>query len=351
MGRMKSASWTTVEYDILWTCLTTIFACIWVSTMVVALIAPEIIVGFKFAARQWLAARRFSKHEVSLAHGFFYSMGGFVDAEGYVILDDEEQLTPAILSAIKAVPTAEIQDKSKRDGLAKLLAVTQILRIVAQSLARWNQHLAITSLEIATVAYAFVAVLMWFFWMNKPLDTHIVIQLEVGDKTSIGNHDSADSDGQRDSFVETDTTPSWGTGNRFTGMLVGNYDDYNTHKRANIPVFFSLADTGAKGIAIIIECSVAIAFGAIHCIAWNTMFPSTAEKWMWRASAVAVTGVPVMLPVPGALLVLFPDLQDRFNLWIGSAVASSFALYIIARLFLLPAVFIDISWVKYIPHL
>jgi hypothetical protein len=67
-------------FDIVWGCLATIFACTWVSVhpnvppprqswlallwrrlemMLIAVLAPELIVAF--AARQFLAARRFSK--------------------------------------------------------------------------------------------------------------------------------------------------------------------------------------------------------------------------------------------------------------------------------------------------
>ncbi|KAK7002313.1 hypothetical protein R3P38DRAFT_3215468 [Favolaschia claudopus] len=413
-------------YDIVWTCLTTIFACIWVSvhpnmppqpkdnlppqnesvlslgswrqywfvciwdgtsgirrrlkTMLVALIAPEIIVAF--AVRQWSTARNFSKeHGVSLTHGFFYSMGGFVDAKGHPIVD-EQQLTPSILAAIRAIPQADIEDKSKSDGLAKFLAITQILRIVAQSLARWNQHLAITSLEIATVAYAVVTASMWFFWINKPLDTHTVIQ--IIDKPSLSQPSlqshkktSETTRMQPGSLIRTNTAHSWAAYEKFAGMTFGDYDHYDIHTSTDVSAFFSppLSDT-VTGIGLIIECAVALVFGVIHCIAWNTKFPSTAEKWMWRASAVIVTGLPVawLVTIARIVIVLEGDDDDTpegendtpsnllFTALAYLAFFSSILLYVMARVFLLvlpfaalrslePAVFIDISWVKYIPHL
>ncbi|KAK7002312.1 hypothetical protein R3P38DRAFT_1731329 [Favolaschia claudopus] len=392
-------------YDILWSSLATIFACIWVSVhpnippqleeiplpqnialfsasgcryqfrrawnrvveirprlklMITALIAPEIMVGF--AARQWFSARTFSRrYEVSLTHGFFYSMGGFVNAEGYIM--DEYQISAVrVLAAIKAVPQAEIEDKSKSDVLAKLLAVTQILRIVAQSLARWDQHLAITSLELTTVAYAVVTTFMWFFWMNKPLDTHTVIQILPKPSE---NQCSCQWEG--DLQTSTNHTIHRLTGSqRFQGMLTGQYD--GRHKFRNVPAYFStpFPSFNDAHIAYVIECGVAIVFGAIHCIAWNSTFPSMAEKWMWRSSAVVVTGVPVGYLVwtecwnnhiapPDSC----PDWLHAIAMCLQTVVVY---LYIIARLFLLvlpftalrslePAVFIDVSWAKYIPHL
>ncbi|KAF8217343.1 hypothetical protein K438DRAFT_2082925, partial [Mycena galopus ATCC 62051] len=90
-------------FDIVWGCLTTIFACTWVSVhpnvpppdqswlalfwrrlkmMVIGIIAPEIMAGF--AVRQFLNARMLSKtthklhieYRFSKTHGLFICMGG-----------------------------------------------------------------------------------------------------------------------------------------------------------------------------------------------------------------------------------------------------------------------------------
>ncbi|KAK6974506.1 hypothetical protein R3P38DRAFT_3239357 [Favolaschia claudopus] len=394
-------------YDIVWACLTTIFACIWVSVhpnmppqpakiphargvrsspswcrqvwertpglrrrlkmMLAALIAPEILVGL--AARQWFAARKFCMiatekgHEVSLIHGFFYTMGGFVDAEDHPIVDIEE-IPDSVLVAIEAIPEAAIQDKSKRDGLAKLLAITQILRVVAQSLARWNQHLAITSLELATVAYAVVTTFMWFFWLKKPIDTHTTIQI-----VSVKNDDSVQRFTPEMEWSQAQARArARDPVDRFIGMLLGYYDNFDASKFKTVPSFFSPSSSKFPSreskIAFRIECTVAVGFGGIHCIAWNTKFPSVAEKWIWRSSVVAVTGVPVAWLVAmeagfGYYKNAFLD-GLRIALWCLAFLAVP--LYVIARLFLLvlpftalrsiePAVFIDIDWGKYIPHL
>ncbi|KAK6974507.1 hypothetical protein R3P38DRAFT_3335754 [Favolaschia claudopus] len=370
-------------YDIVWPCLTTVFACIWVAVhpnmpprpkeiafpqnagrfsvswcryqfrrvwdghpglrrklvlMLIALIAPEIMVGF--AARQWCLASRFSKkHGVSLTHGFFFFMGGFVDADGYVIVD-EKQLTESVLTAIKAVSEAQIQDKSKRDGLAKLLAITQILRVVAQSLARFNQDLAITSLEVATVAYAVVTTFTWVFWMDKPLDTDT--PLRIGDATRLPLSDRQHK--------------------RIGGHWQGIYGDEST----DVPAFFARCPSHIiKNVIVPIECAVAIAFGAIHCIAWSATFPSTAQKWMWCSSALIVTAAPVPWLVE-AIPLSQSELRSQWESLLVGAIgclkAGGIPLYVIARLFLLvlpfvalrslePAVFIDINWAQYIPHL
>ncbi|KAJ7919460.1 hypothetical protein B0H13DRAFT_2320442 [Mycena leptocephala] len=139
-------------------CLATVFACTWVSVhpnvpppnqgqlaltwrrfwlMVVAVIAPEIMVGF--AARQFLDARWFSKkYGVSRTHGFFFTMGGFVLRSGHhpIVMEDQLSKHPEYVTAIKNIKAGDIEDKSKGDTLSKGLALLQGLWFMAQCLAR-----------------------------------------------------------------------------------------------------------------------------------------------------------------------------------------------------------------------
>ncbi|KAJ7117540.1 hypothetical protein C8R44DRAFT_559740, partial [Mycena epipterygia] len=193
-------------FDIIWGCLTTIFACTWVSVhpnvpppnqgqlsllwrrlrvMLIAILAPEIMVGF--AARQFMAARRFSRawysfhveFDVSLTHGFFICMDGFVSRIGHHPIVTKKQLTNGDYAfAIRQVEAEDISDKSKGDTLCKGVALLQGLWFVTQCLARISQHLPVTQLEVATLAFALINVFIWSLWWAKPLDVerHIVVE-------------------------------------------------------------------------------------------------------------------------------------------------------------------------------
>ncbi|KAJ6552224.1 hypothetical protein DFH09DRAFT_925333, partial [Mycena vulgaris] len=188
-------------FDIVLGCLTTIIACTWVSVhpnvpspgqswlallwrrlrlMLVAIIAPELIVGF--AARQFFVARRFSKeYGVPISHGFFFSMGGFVSQAGYPIATKQQLAHPPPLgsdyiSAIRKIKTEEIMDKSKGDTLSKGVALVQGLWFTTQCLARVSQHLPITSLEVTTLAFAVVNIFTRLLWWGKPLGVQQPIQ-------------------------------------------------------------------------------------------------------------------------------------------------------------------------------
>ncbi|KAJ7127658.1 hypothetical protein C8R44DRAFT_616196, partial [Mycena epipterygia] len=177
--------------DIIWGCLSTIFACTWVSVhpnvpppnqgrlvlfwrklkmMLIAIIAPEIMVCF--AARQLIAARKFSKEfNVSMTHGFFISMGGFVSRVGHHPIVTKKQLkNPDYGLDIQRVEVDAIMNGSKGDALSKGIALSQGLWFITQCLARLHQHLPVTQLEVATGAFAIVNVFIWSLWWAKPLD-------------------------------------------------------------------------------------------------------------------------------------------------------------------------------------
>ncbi|KAJ7364190.1 hypothetical protein DFH08DRAFT_910459 [Mycena albidolilacea] len=183
-------------FDIVWGCLATIFACTWVSVhpnvppprrswlallwrrlkmMLIAVLAPELIVAF--AARQfvnrWTHSVR-EEYKISKTHGFFLSMGGFVDSSGCPVATrkqlDDPLVGPEFVAAIQSIDAGDIMDRSKGDALSKGLALAQGLWFCMQYFARIHQHLAVTQLEVATLAFAVVNVFIWALWWGKPLD-------------------------------------------------------------------------------------------------------------------------------------------------------------------------------------
>ena len=202
-------------WDILWSCLTTIFACSWVSIhpnipapdesswriflrrlelMFWAVIAPEMIITW--ALRQWLGAQRLEKlykggqnciqfyrqilnYKIltlidrgwTKTHGHFIQMGGFMLFEGEI---PKSVLTPKRFSELLAAgkiefPTVtveeiDIEDRSKADAFSKTIAFIQTLWFVAQCITRGAQHLDLTLVELLTLSLAVLNGLMYFLW-------------------------------------------------------------------------------------------------------------------------------------------------------------------------------------------
>lgn len=94
------------------------------------------------------------------------------------VIEDYYQLVSSIVDWKFKLPTAaEIQDRSKGDGLSKALVVGQTAWFVTQCLARWVAGLAITEMELVTLAFAALNGIIYFLWWNKPLDVRYAVQV------------------------------------------------------------------------------------------------------------------------------------------------------------------------------
>ncbi|KAJ7137202.1 hypothetical protein C8R44DRAFT_848511 [Mycena epipterygia] len=347
-------------FSIVWGCVTTIFACTWVSVhpnvpppnqgrlrlfwcrlkmMLIAIIVPELMVGF--AARQLWAARRFSKEfaekgfPITLTHGFFMSMGGFVSGNGHPIVTIKQLTENAeYMSAIHDVEAEDISDKSKGDAFTKGIALLQGLWFGTQCLARAHQHLPITQLEVATLAFAVVNIFIWSLWWAKPLGVERPILVGPLDYQAFPSGPATDE--------AEPTILVLALGDKFFGVLTGRYSPYLPISSTSVPTFWSMNDDEATHaesyIPFYIECLVGTIFGAIHCAAWNAEFPSTIERWMWRSCSLMVATIPVALGFVTALYhattpesAIGDTLDKIFTiiLWV------SILFYPIARLFLI----------------
>ena len=116
-------------------------------------------------------------------------MGGFVlvDPEKEGSAPNEQQRRVLTLDYFKAHPdidiilpkikAAEIEDRSKGDALSKIIAILQTTWFIVQCIARHRQRLALTELELVTVALASLNAMTFAVWWAKPLGVHEPIQI------------------------------------------------------------------------------------------------------------------------------------------------------------------------------
>ncbi|KAF7327373.1 hypothetical protein MKEN_00314900 [Mycena kentingensis (nom. inval.)] len=392
-----------LPFDIIWGCLTTIFACTWVSVhpnvpprraprpadgassreriwwsvygylssfwhrfklMLVAVIAPELMFGF--AGRQFLAARMFSKElDVSLTHGFFMSMGGFTDQRGHPLVRLVQIYRPGNLDAIRSVSEETIADKSKGDAFSKGVAFCQTWWFVTQCIARTAQRLPLTGLEVATLAFAVVNASLWLLWWHKPLD--------VQEPIAVG----PPLDGPLAINLAHWQPPMRDWRTRLLVLLGASYDteEYDPDVEKAVPTFWyaSQSDELPDGSIKVMAGGflVGSVFGAIHCAAWAAYFPSLAEQALWRSTSVLVATLPLLIMgimFAGSAL---SDIEHTRRLdgkleAVKAAgmfiVLAASAVYFVARMALLAVtfttlrelprgVFVDVDWSRYIPHL
>ena len=318
---------------------------------------------------------------MSRTHGFFIIMGGFHlferssekkgDAQ-MVSQEDDGPLYPLLARDLArddiysfTMPTeAEIKDRGKSDWLAKSLVLLQTSWFVMQCIARAVKHLPVTHLEIVTLAYAAMNFVIYVFWWNKPLNVNLPVRVF---------RKSEQSATQPRPRVGREPIPKELTWEQIAegldmilGFIIGGQDeDVNLSHEDRVPRFWANSSDREFAIADAIVLGVGVCFGAIHCIAWVFSFPTHTELLIWRISSVAITAVPIYLPM---MLFLGGFLRGVMDFGISGGAVSYFGalsggiLYIIARGVTLvlaftslrdlpPGAYEIVHWTTFIPHI
>ncbi|KAJ5737020.1 uncharacterized protein N7483_002145 [Penicillium malachiteum] len=109
--------------------------------------------------------------------GFFLESPG---SESFPI--DAEQLFRLVKGGYIAYPdldVADIQDKSKSDSLARMIAIGQAAWFFVNCIIRTAQHLFLTTLELTTLSSILIFFVTSFCWHNKPKDISRAIILST----------------------------------------------------------------------------------------------------------------------------------------------------------------------------
>ncbi|KAG1814712.1 uncharacterized protein BJ212DRAFT_1432092 [Suillus subaureus] len=344
--------------------------------MLTAFLAPEFVVGW--AAWQFLNARRVAKafnDELRVqpaqpycyrraiwqklvvmllggsrslsdgwteTHGFFAWMGGFmlyVDGGPRGILTPDELLQFVRDGCVEmpAITEADIKDRSKGDMLSKWVAILQLVWFVIQLIARYIQNLPVTLLEIDTLGVAALTCISYGFWLNKPKDVRLPYIVHWKDPTAPPLPDSLDSDKEHGTLSILRLLFNYGT--ELTGGLTPDK------------------------ITIIIGCISGMAFGVIHCLGWNFLFPRHAEQILWRVASIGIpftfSGIqlPMLLNVLDGWISFRPPFS-RVNTPISGYIAvyyiparvSIIVLMMLSLRSLPPGTYDTVAWSKFIPH-
>ncbi|PPQ84887.1 hypothetical protein CVT25_004617 [Psilocybe cyanescens] len=150
------------------------------------LITPELVIWW--AARQYLAASDIAKHHKAKGwtktHAFFLAMGGFSLYEDGVLVrtleaHEMEKLEEDGKMEWPTITEAEIKDKSKGDFFSKGVVVMQITWFITQFIARGSKRMVLTELEVVTLAFAALTMVIYGLWWNKPLDVQVSVPVHL----------------------------------------------------------------------------------------------------------------------------------------------------------------------------
>ena len=167
------------------------------------LFAPEMVVytawsQYKSASLLTKAMNEFfeevhqpRKHEWTTTHSFYACMGGFVIDTANPLMEPYTRDSPRLSLGCRGVlfvaknggyipdiSKDAIFDRSKADNVGKCLVCLQAGWAIVQCVSRLIGHLPLTLLEINTLGHVVCALLMYLFWLQKPLDVNEPTVLE-----------------------------------------------------------------------------------------------------------------------------------------------------------------------------
>ena len=151
------------------------------------LLVPEMVIYW--AWRQHNAVSNFTKkHQENTGwtrvHAFFLIMGGFTLHKGgkpvrILEANELEELSEAGKIEWPTITEEEIADRSKGDYLYKAIVLFQTTWFIIQCITRGAYGLAVTELEVVTLAFATLNGIIYYFWWDKPLDVRCSIAVRL----------------------------------------------------------------------------------------------------------------------------------------------------------------------------
>src|SRR5258708_7414077 len=111
--------------------------------------------------------------------------------ERYTKTEERERLD----RKLRKISEEDIKDRSKGDILSKLIAILQTTWFILQCIARGQQRLTLTELELVTLALASLNAVTYVFWWHKPLGVQVPIRIYFG-TGAIENVDVEDADAE-----------------------------------------------------------------------------------------------------------------------------------------------------------
>lgn len=126
-----------------------------------------------------------------MAHGHLLGMGGITTVDPGFEKDDSDDPHGEVLSfdryerlsvqdttfEMPKITAADINDRSKGDFLSKSIAILQTTWFILQCITRARHQLALTELELVTLALASLNAITYAFWWHKPLGVQEPIRI------------------------------------------------------------------------------------------------------------------------------------------------------------------------------
>lgn len=304
--------------DIIWSCVLTISLCTWsvlclnvppkgepyyqtlrrkVTWALGGVFGPE--VTFQLALGQWTSAccsvreiQSLGHKDWTMAHAFLADMGGIMlhtkDFPPFPV--NAVQLHFLLARELVPYPQIErqtISDKNKAEPLVRVITLVQICWFITNCVARTVQQLAITTLELTTLAMILCSLGTLFCWLHKPMDVEVPIRLRAD--ITMAEILVRAGDGPKERYDENPLDflnrerrwlwhDYWKRGVmviRQTGLIfVPRKRPLDHIVNDNFP------EPSSRAMPILLF--IHMAYAGIHMGGWNFHFPTSTERLLWR---------------------------------------------------------------------
>ncbi|OTB07571.1 hypothetical protein M426DRAFT_240654 [Hypoxylon sp. CI-4A] len=222
----------------------------------------------------------------TLTHCFFANMGGIVYQQdsGSFPLTALQIAQGPLIHQNPRISQEKIEDSSKQDWFAKIVAALQFLQLVLSLIVRTCKGLAFSQLETITLGLAVCGAVIYLLYLYKPQNVNTPYEWAEPKQLSKSNTNS---------HVPIQSQKFQITFDSFWDILVNKSvgkDTINRIPNDNIPI----SRGGVAHPAIFLLAASSGLFGALHAIAWRFEFPTEVEQILWQTATVVAATSPVL---------------------------------------------------------
>ena len=202
----------------------------------------------------------------------------------------------------------EIGDKNKGDALVKSIALVEIIWLVLGLVARRIRGHPSTQLEIMTLAFSACSVITYCLLIHKPKDVTVPVTIrakrypKTSEVLTLANFGPT-------LWFDVILFEKWTTGR--TKFWIPNTACHYVEYKSNWPRI-RWSRYGAIWMGSAVGTSI---LGGLHALAWESTFPTMAEKVAWRFASILTMAIPWMYLVLGnfilGILIFFVKRTDR----------------------------------------
>ncbi len=292
-----------------------------------------------------------------MEQAYFAVIGGFAVKSKSFWHTEHLTFTPSgilELARVGLLPTMSpesVQDKSKADGLAKMLVILQAGWFLVVSIARTVRGLPLTLLEVHTIIHIACAFGMYVIWFKKPYNVNspqicenqrvvdmaalfalnkftkefdhdcsyakewVCVQnhtIDITHAREVHRHASTADIKVSNHFLRADRAAARlrRRGLHFVWAICedgeasfGNV--YTVSHRSDFRIYGRLERDVQRGgdkdrqfvKTFRFSQVIGVLYGGAHLSAWTAHFPTEIEKWMWRSTGITLAAAPIVYEV------------------------------------------------------